>query len=219
MRWNRRARQWLGGALLCVLLALGAAGAMALEPTTPLGSYGRQTWVMENGMPQNTVHALAQTRDGFLWIGTEVGLVRFDGHSFVVLDEHSQPKLPNGDIRCLLATDDGALWIGTGDGLARLKDGAVRVYTEKDGLPGNVIRSLVESRNGILWASTGYGLARFEEDRFVSTNVAGITAGAASTVTGDGQGTVWITNSSSAARYEERWSAARRPSSGNRIFP
>ena len=54
----------------------------ALEPTTPLASYGRQSWGMENGLPQNTVQALVQTRDGFIWLGTEVGLVRFDGNGF-----------------------------------------------------------------------------------------------------------------------------------------
>jgi ligand-binding sensor domain-containing protein len=55
---------------------------MALEPSTPLASYGRQAWGMENGLPQNTVQALVQTKDGFVWLGTEVGLVRFDGTGF-----------------------------------------------------------------------------------------------------------------------------------------
>ena len=78
--------------LLCFLglLLACAPSAPALEPTTPLASYSRQSWVMENGLPQNTVQALAQTRDGFLWIGTEVGLVRFDGNNFVL-----STKTPN----------------------------------------------------------------------------------------------------------------------------
>ncbi|HWA94383.1 MAG TPA: two-component regulator propeller domain-containing protein [Terracidiphilus sp.] len=150
--------------MLCVLAAAGTASTRALEPTTLLGSYGRQWWVMENGMPQNTVHALAQTRDGFLWIGTEVGLVRFDGHSFLVLDEHTEPKLPSGDIRCLLTTDDGALWIGTSDGLARLKNGTVRVYTEKDGLPSDVIRNLGLSAHGRIWVNTASGSIEIDHE-------------------------------------------------------
>src|ERR1035437_3668573 len=97
-------------------------GSHALEPTTPLANYGRQAWGMENGLPQNTVQALAQTRDGFIWLGTEVGLVRFDGNSFAVFDKHSTPALPGSDVRCLLETRDGALWIGTSEGLARWKD-------------------------------------------------------------------------------------------------
>src|ERR1700738_3050360 len=67
---------------LTVLPAVISARA-ALEPTTPLANDGRQGWATENGLPQNTVQALAQTQDGFIWLGTEVGLVRFDGSSFV----------------------------------------------------------------------------------------------------------------------------------------
>ena len=68
---------------------------------------------MENGLPQNTIQALVQTKDGFIWFGTEVGLVRFDGNSFQVFDKNTSPALPGSDIRCLLAAKDGALWIGT----------------------------------------------------------------------------------------------------------
>jgi diguanylate cyclase (GGDEF)-like protein len=75
---------------------------------------------MENGLPQNTVQALVQTQDGFVWLGTEVGLVRFDGNGFQVFDKNTRPALPGNDVRCLLAAKDGALWIGTSDGLAHL---------------------------------------------------------------------------------------------------
>lgn len=113
---------------------------------------------MENGLPQNTVHALAQTADGFVWLGTEVGLVRFDGVSFATFDEHSKPALPSGDIRCLLPAKDGALWIGTGDGLARMKGGAVTVFTTKNDLPGNEIRSLRFDSSDALIVSTDQGV-------------------------------------------------------------
>ncbi len=140
-------------------------GAQALEPTTPLANFGRQTWVMENGLPQNTVQALAQTRDGFIWLGTEGGLVRFDGTNFVVFDQNSKPALPGNDVQCLLATDDGALWIGTTDGLARLKDGAVTTFTTSNGLPGNSIRSLQQGRQGLVIVTTENGEAGVEGSR------------------------------------------------------
>ena len=140
--WGMQAVRCLRG-LLGVVLGLASAGEVfALEPTTPLPEYGRQSWVMENGLPQNSVHAMVQTGDGFLWLGTEAGLVRFDGVSFLVLDQHSEPRLPSGDIRCLLGSKDGALWVGTREGLARLKDSAVTVFTTVQGLPANGIRSL-----------------------------------------------------------------------------
>lgn len=138
-------------------LLLLCASAAALEPTTPLAGYSRQSWVMENGLPQNTVQALAQTRDGFIWLGTEVGLVRFDGNSFTVFDRNSKPALPGNDIRCLLPTNDGSLWIGTTDGAARLKDGRVSTFTTSDGLPSNLIRSLAADPNGGVVARTEAG--------------------------------------------------------------
>jgi signal transduction histidine kinase/ligand-binding sensor domain-containing protein len=158
-----RTGRWLGVFLLGCTLACGA-----LEPTTPLASYGRQSWVMENGLPQNTVQALAQTRDGFLWLGTEAGLVRFDGTGFTLFDRTSNPALPGNDVQCLFEGHDGALWIGTSEGLARWKDGAMKAFTTKDGLPANGIRALVGDESGSLAVWTNEGLAKQEGERFVS---------------------------------------------------
>ncbi|MGA9669371.1 MAG: two-component regulator propeller domain-containing protein, partial [Terracidiphilus sp.] len=143
--------------LTVLLLFSCAMTALALEPSTPLANYGRQTWVMENGLPQNTVQALVQTQDGFVWLGTEVGLVRFDGNGFLTFDQNTSPALPGNDVRCLLAAKDGALWIGTGEGLARWKDGAVTTFTTKDGLPGNSIESLSLNPDDSIWIETDKG--------------------------------------------------------------
>ena len=120
---------------------------------------------MENGLPQNTVQALAQTRDGFLWLGTEVGLVRFDGNNFVLFDRGSKPALPGNDVECLLATDDGALWIGTGDGLVKLKGGATAWFTTQQGLPGNQVLELWRVEDGSLGIWTNAGPANLTNDR------------------------------------------------------
>lgn len=147
------------------LLLASANTAVALEPSTTLANYSRQSWAMENGLPQNTIQALAQTQDGFLWLGTEAGLVRFDGVEFQTYDHNSSPALPGNDIRALLATKDGALWIGTNAGLARWKDGAIHVYTTSDGLPGGAVSSVVETSGGTVWALTDQGLVRLQGDR------------------------------------------------------
>ena len=149
-----------------ILLGL-ATTAWALEPSTSLASYGRQSWVMENGLPQNTVQALAQTRDGFLWLGTEVGLVRFDGSNFTVFDQHSKPTLPGNDVQCLLATNDGAFWIGTGDGLARFQNGSVTTFTTANGLPGNSIRALWQGNKDTVDVSTENGSVAVIDSRIV----------------------------------------------------
>jgi len=149
------------GALLLATPVIGRA----LEPTTPLASYGRQAWGMENGLPQNTVQALAQTKDGFVWLGTEVGLVRFDGNGFQVFDKNTAPALPGNDVRCLLADKDGSLWIGTSEGLARWKDGTVTTFTAANGLPSSIVRSLKEGKNGGVIVSTESGDVDIQEGR------------------------------------------------------
>jgi len=159
---------WFAAAALLVGTAWHAA---ALEPTTSLASYGRQAWAMENGLPQNTVQALAQTKDGFLWLATEAGLVRFDGVEFQTYDRNSNPALPGNDIPCLLATADGALWIGTNAGLARWKDGAEKTFTTQDGLPANGILALEENSDGQLLVSADGGAAELSGDRFVAVTV------------------------------------------------
>ena len=198
--WHRvlAAASLLGCALVC----------HALEPSTPLANYGRQAWVMENGLPQNTVQALIQTRDGFVWLGTEMGLVRFDGNGFEVFDRNSSPALPGNDVRCLQETHDGALWIGTSEGLARWKDGSVTAFTTKDGLPANGIRALAETGDGTLWVWTDGGLAgRKDQERFVDATAAtGLGANAITAVTTDGWGTLWVTTRESAVSYwRDRW--------------
>ncbi len=149
-------RNWLPVFLILLSMSRVCAG---LEPRTPLADYGRQSWVMENGLPQNTVHALTQTSDGYVWLGTESGLVRFDGNSFAVFDHSTNPALPSGDIRCLLATEDGAVWVGTSEGLARWKDGAVSTFTTREGLPSNDIRALAKNLNGSVLVKTEAGVA------------------------------------------------------------
>jgi len=180
-------------------------GIAALEPTTPLAEYGRQSWAMENGLPQNSVHALVQTNDGFLWLGTEAGLVRFDGVSFLVLDQNSRPALPSGDIRCLLAAKDGALWIGTDEGLVRWKNGAATTWTTKEGLPANEIEQIAETTDGLIWVRTSDGLARLVGDQFAQQtpdkpgiSIDSIIAGA--------NGSLWVGTSAGAREIRKgKW--------------
>jgi signal transduction histidine kinase/ligand-binding sensor domain-containing protein len=196
-------------ALLFALLIFGAP-VFALEPTTPLASYGRQSWVIENGLPQNTVQVLLQARDGFVWLGTEAGLVRFDGNGFQVFDKTSSPALPGNDVHALLEARDGALWIGTSEGLARWQDGAVVSYTPANGLAGNDIRSLVQGEDGVIFVWSSQGLARFEENRFVDeTGSTHFSPGSISAVTSNGQNEIWVTAAEDMAIYRHgRWEAA-----------
>ena len=185
----------------------------ALEPTTPMANYGRQSWLMENGLPQNTVHALAQTQDGFLWIGTETGLVRFDGYSFAVFDRNSTPALPSGDIRCLLALGNGSLWVGTGEGLVKWQNGTETDFTTHKGLPANGIKALAQDETGELWVLTDLGLARLDGASFIADAEGLPGGGIISLIQGGGNHVSVETTQGLFSRGKDRWNAVELPAS------
>ncbi len=120
----------------------------------------RQTiWTTEQGLPNNTIQALLQTRDGYLWIGTAGGLVRFDGLTFTVFRRPTHPGMGNDDCRLLAEATDGSLWIATRDGLLRFFAGEFQRITTKDGLPDHDLRALGASRHGEVWIGSLRGLA------------------------------------------------------------
>ena len=203
--WELRSRKFVYSVCAAAWLLMGARDGMAVEPSTPLANLGRQIWAMESGLPQNTVQALVQTRDGFVWLGTEAGLVRFDGIGFQVFDRNSSPSLPGNDVSSLLEAQDGGLWVGTNEGLARWKDGTIRAYSTQDGLPGNGIRALAEEKSGGIWVYTDQGLARLSGDKFVATGD-WHAGNAITSVTTKGSSGVWVDTPQGTAAYgEDSW--------------
>ena len=148
------------GALLAVLA--GAAGRSADVPS----AYEHQTWRTENGLPQNSVHSIVQTSDGYIWLATEGGLARFDGLKFAVFDSENTAGLRNNNIRALLAGPDNSLWIATADGLTRLENGRFAVFTTEQGLPSNNVLSVQRDQAGSLWVDTTEGPAVYQKGRF-----------------------------------------------------
>jgi ligand-binding sensor domain-containing protein/signal transduction histidine kinase len=205
---TRRQSRLLTILFCCAFFLYFPNPSRALDPSTALTSYARQTWVMENGLPQNTVTALLQTQDGFLWIGTEAGLVRFDGYGFQVFDHNSDGAMPGNDICCLLEGPDGALWVGTSEGLARWQQGKFRAYSTLDGLPGNVIRALARTSDGQFLVYTDHGTARLVDDKFqspavwLSGSVAGNLPG---TVATSGTGAIWMGSPLTPAAAASLW--------------
>src|SRR5690349_12438707 len=105
---------------LCAGLLLVQA-AQALDPHKSLSQYSRTTWTQEHGLPQDAIRAITQTNDGYLWLGTDEGLARFDGYEFVVYDK-AKSGLPSNSVAALASTADGSLWIGTPAGLTLYRD-------------------------------------------------------------------------------------------------
>ena len=123
--------------------------ALALDPSLDVSQYAHTAWKIRDGFAKGTVTSFAQTPDGYLWLGTELGLLRFDGVRAVPWVPPEDVVLQDSRIRVLRASRDGTLWIGTVRGLASLRDGKLTPYPQFD---GNIVNALVEGREGTLWA-------------------------------------------------------------------
>jgi signal transduction histidine kinase/ligand-binding sensor domain-containing protein len=123
--------------------------------------YTRQVWHIQDGLPEETVQAVQQTPDGYLWIGTTGGLSRFDGSRFLTWSRNTQPGLTENSVFCLLEARDGSLWLGTeGGGLIHYDRGVFRAYGPREGLTDGFVRTVMEDDAGRLWIGTDNGLFR-----------------------------------------------------------
>jgi len=148
------------GSTFFVLLLAATRTALALDPALAITQFVHTSWTERDGAPNN-VRALAQTRDGYLWMGTTAGLFRFDGVRFTAFEPAAGEALPTTRILGLLTTRDGALWIVWAAGpVTRLENGHVTTYSAQNGLPA--VADLAESTDGTVVAATTRGLSRFE---------------------------------------------------------
>ncbi len=154
---------------ICGLISavLPAAG----ENFRPALSYISHEWQEEEGLPSQVVQAIAQTKDGYLWVGTKEGLARFDGTQFTTFGTNNTPELRSENINALCADQNGALWIGTeGGGVTRVLDGVFTHFGKNDGLAGDSVRALLQGRDGCIWIGTLTGISRFKDGLFLNYN-------------------------------------------------
>jgi ligand-binding sensor domain-containing protein/uncharacterized membrane protein YphA (DoxX/SURF4 family) len=153
--------------LVAVILV---APAQALDPSKSITQYAHTAWPQAAFGPSGRVNTLAQTNDGYLWLGSEAaGLFRFNGEHF----DHWQAKpgqaLPNGSVYALRAAKDGGLWVGTHDGLAFVNDGSLKIFTKHDGLGAGAVTAVYEDLNSVVWVGTyeyrAGGVSRIEHGR------------------------------------------------------
>ena len=154
--------------LLLAACLLNCTPSYALDQARTLTQYSHRIWGQEEGLVQPTIYSIAQTRQGYLWLGTQDGLVRFDGVRFRPFGHDDHLPFERALIRSLAEDREGNLWIGSLlYGLARMTPaGAVASYTTKDGLPSNNIFCLVPGDKGDLWVCTDEGLAHWNQGRF-----------------------------------------------------
>jgi ligand-binding sensor domain-containing protein/signal transduction histidine kinase len=150
---------------------------------------------MDEGLPHSCVQAVLQTRDGYVWVGTQFGLARFDGVRFVGFNKNNVPEMLNGNILGLLESKDGSLWIATGrGGLLRLKDGKFTRYGKAEGLADeSCLGTAFESSDGSLWFATLGGLSRYREGKFVTFGKnCGLASDVVRGIAEDQQGRLWL---------------------------
>jgi ligand-binding sensor domain-containing protein len=143
-----------------------ALPALALNPTNQISQYALTSWTSDAGV--TAVRRIKQTPDGYLWLVTRAGLLRFDGVRFTTFRAGSDTGLESSTMQDLLVDPDGSMWVGTlGGGLARYQGGKFHTYTLRDGLPSLDINSLFRDSHGTLWVGTrGAGIARMVNGRF-----------------------------------------------------
>ncbi|HYC89829.1 MAG TPA: two-component regulator propeller domain-containing protein [Thermoanaerobaculia bacterium] len=151
--------------VLCLALLWAPSVARALDPARTVSQYVRRAWTVEDGLPQDSVQTIAQTADGFLWFGTQEGLVRFDGARFTVYDSSTVPQLTAHNVTSLYRDRAGTLWIGTARGVVSYRQGRFQALPGTQDLRG-VFAIRETGEPGVLWIGCAIGgLFRYANGR------------------------------------------------------
>jgi len=190
---------------VCFLLCFFAPISLwAVDPSLHISQYAHTAWRIQDGVFSGTPRAISQTTDGYIWIGTKSGLVRFDGVRFVPWIPPDGEQLPSSRINSLLGTPDGSLWIGTAVGLSRWQNHHLTNYVNQHG----IVTSIIQARNGTIWIELsdpsseagdlcqilGAGMQCHGKDE-------GIPADAYAPLVEDGQGNFWLGGSTNLVRW------------------
>ena len=147
-----RFRRW-SRIILVLAPALMSAPARAVDPDWKISQYAHTSWRLQDGFFSDLPHAMAQTQDGYLWMGTRIGILRFDGVRSVPFTTLGGKSLPAGPIGALLGASDGSLWIGSATGLVHWKGGKLIPYPA---IPGDIVQ-ILEDAEGVIWVARNGG--------------------------------------------------------------
>lgn len=188
-----------------------------------------RTWRMRDGLPDQVVQAIAQTSDGYLWLGTKLGLVRFDGAYFLDYGAASAPALREFGVGCILVARDRSLWVGTqGGGVVHLLAEGNKTYAAAEGLGNGLVRALYEDERGRIWAGTDHGVFRKDslarDGRFaIVDDLPGRFDWGVHAIIGDGHGGAWLGGSrllhflGNGRTAKEQWQEIDLPPKGGSV--
>jgi ligand-binding sensor domain-containing protein len=141
----------------------------AIDEDRIASHYGLDIWQTQQGLPSDAVLTIIQTSDGYIWVGTFNGLVRFDGSFFHVFNKANTPALISNSIIALFEDSRRALWIGVQEGgVVRYKDGVFTRFDEKNGLGNLIVRAFCEDSDGALLIGTNKGAYRLSENGVIT---------------------------------------------------
>lgn len=186
---------------VCLAVVLPCVAAPAAEPINrTIDQLQHTAWTAREGAP-GPIFAIAQTTDGYLWLGTSAGLYRFDGIRFERYKPLSGKDLAAHDVSALLGTPDGGLWIGYRYGGGDfLKDGRIASHTSANGFPSGTVRRFVLDRDGTLWAAAYGQIGRFDGSHWQVIGKAwSYTWDSARDMVVDAAGTLWVANAETIA--------------------
>ncbi len=188
---------------VCVSILLGLFGlsgvlwlcqsVTAIDSDKTMNQRVHNVWQTDEGLWHHAIECIAQTPDGYLWLGTQDGLVRFDGARFTTFTKENSKWIPHNVITSLVTGKDGSFWVGTDGGLTRIKDGIPFLYTTKEGLSDDRIGKIYESKDGNIWVGTHSGLDLFKDGEFTHYGIKdGLLNEHIRGMHEDRQGSLWI---------------------------
>src|SRR5262249_55426932 len=143
-----------------------------------LADYSLTSWTQKDGLPSTVIYALAQDNAGYLWLGTEAGLLRFDGVRFVSWDGLAPVPNPRVTIRALSATHDGGVWFGLGEpgGVGWMRGSELHTFGPAEGFPEGIVTAILEDASGAVWAGGRFGLREYANGKWTRVD-AGLPPG------------------------------------------
>lgn len=191
-------------ALWLLLSALLLTCTPVASGKTPERDFLQRVWQAEDGLPNPAVRKILQAKDGYLWLGTEDGLTRFDGVKFTEFNRKDYRLKNDRWLVGVVEDREGSIWAsGSNGGIVRLQNGKITQFTTNNGLADNYVLAAHVDRKGTLWVGSRTGLSRYENGRFVDlSNEPGLFKDAVRAFFEDKEGTLWIGSAKGLSRYK-----------------